>query len=339
MAAGFTSTAASMTVLLASLPLLLLIVLANWATIHGARARTAFNLLLFLVGLALVAVGLVVRFGLPGASGLPDMGGQWLGRDVNGLALAGIGAWVMLTSLRPVRRWAARLLPALVLDSSVHTLALAMAGLLAGSALLTTAPALETLAESGLRATLDQVLAQGLVFVLVAVVGTGLFLRRDAAGVADRLGLQRPTAGQLWTGVRWMVFFVFLQGCISVTWALLSPADAGALNSINQALLGDFDTVWEWFLLAAAAGLGEELFFRGALQPIFGIVPTSIIFAISHVQYGLSPATLTIFLLSLILGIIRKRSNTTVAILVHSGYNFIIGLLSLLALYLEPLTR
>ena len=92
-------------------------------------------------------------------------------------------------------------------------------------------------------------------------------------------------------------------------------------------------------MLAAAAGLSEELLFRGALQPIFGIVPTSLIFAVSHVQYGLSPATLTVFLLSVVLGIIRKRSNTTVAILVHAGYNFILGLLSLLAVYLEPLVR
>ena len=90
-------------------------------------------------------------------------------------------------------------------------------------------------------------------------------------------------------------------------------------------------------MLAAAAGLSEELLFRGALQPIFGIVPTSLIFAVSHVQYGLSPATLTVFLLSVVLGIIRKRSNTTVAILVHAGYNFVLGLLSLLAVYLEPL--
>ena len=132
-----------------------------------------------------------------------------------------------------------------------------------------------------------------------------------------------------------MVFFVFLQGCISATWTLLDPTQAAQLSSVNEALLGDFDTVWEWFLLAAAAGLGEELLFRGALQPIFGLIPTSIIFAVSHVQYGLTPATLAIFLLSLILGIIRQRSNTTVAILVHAGYNFILGLLSLLAVYLQ----
>ena len=116
-----------------------------------------------------------------------------------------------------------------------------------------------------------------------------------------------------------------------------SPDEALQVSGLNETLLGNFDTVGEWLLLAAAAGLSEELLFRGALQPIFGIVPTSLIFAVSHVQYGLSPATLTVFMLSVVLGIIRKRSNTTVAILVHGGYNFTLGLLSLLAVYLEPL--
>ena len=74
---------------------------------------------------------------------------------------------------------------------------------------------------------------------------------------------------------------------------------------------------------------------RRSGRGVFGILPTSLIFAVSHVQYGLSPATLAIFLLSVILGIIRRRSNTTVAIIVHAGYNFILGLISLLAVYLQ----
>jgi len=239
-----------------------------------------------------------------------------------------------------VRLVMGRALPALDADSTVHTLALAAVGYLAGNAALSLGPGtLELLAQSGIQASLVDVLAQQLVFVLAAFVGVGLLIRRDGAALNQRLGLLRPTARQLWTGVRWMIFFVFLQGCIGATWALLAPEQAQQLSGINEALLGNFDTVGEWFVLAAAAGLGEELLFRGALQPIFGIVPTSLIFAISHVQYGLSPATLTVFLLSVVLGIIRKRSNTTVSILVHAGYNFILGLLSLLAVYLQPLVR
>jgi membrane protease YdiL (CAAX protease family) len=122
-------------------------------------------------------------------------------------------------------------------------------------------------------------------------------------------------------------------------WALLDPTQAIETGGINQSLLGDFDTVWEWFLLAVAAGLGEELLFRGALQPVFGILTTSLIFAVSHVQYGFSPAALAILLLSIVLGIIRKRQNTTMAILVHAGYNFVLGLFSLLAVYLQSVAN
>ena len=327
-----------MSIFVAALPLLLLIALANWVTARGsAGARTAFHLGLFLLHLLLLSAGIVLRLRAPDVAALLDLGGLPLDPAFAGAPLIGMGLWGMIVALRPVRLWLARLLPALDAESAVHTLALATIGYLAGNAALTLAPGLELLAESAVEATLLDILSQAAVFVLAAFVGVGLFLRRDGAAAAERLGLQRPTGRQLLTGVIWMVFFVFLQGCVSVTWVLLSPDEALQVSGLNETLLGNFDTVGEWLLLAAAAGLSEELLFRGALQPIFGIVPTSLIFAVSHVQYGLSPATLTVFMLSVVLGIIRKRSNTTVAILVHGGYNFTLGLLSLLAVYLEPL--
>ncbi len=330
-----------MAIFVVGLPILLVMTVANLVTARGSRgARLTFNLLLFAANLLLLGAGLAWWLLPPGAVALPDTGLQLLDQGLGSAALIGMGLWGMLVCLRPVRLVMGRALPALDADSTVHTLALAAVGYLAGNAALSLGPGtLELLAQSGIQASLVDVLAQQLVFVLAAFVGVGLLIRRDNAALNERLGLLRPTAGQLWTGVRWMVFFVFLQGCIGVTWALLDPQQAQQLSGINETLLGNFDTVWEWFLLAAAAGLGEELLFRGALQPIFGIVPTSLIFAISHVQYGLSPATLTVFLLSVVLGIIRKRSSTTVAILVHGGYNFILGLLSLLAVYLQPLVR
>jgi membrane protease YdiL (CAAX protease family) len=330
-----------MSLLLISLPVLLIIAVANVVTARGsAGARLAFNLILFLVNVLLVAGGLALSLLPPERLNLAGAGLPGLNQGRSGAVMIGMGLWGMAASLTPVRRALARLLPAVEPESAVHTLALAMVGYLAGNAALSAAPGvLEALVESGVEASLVDVLAQQLVFVLAAFAGVGLFTRRDNAALNERLGLWRPSARQIWTGVRWMVFFVFLQACIGATWTLLDPARAEQLGGLNEALLGDFDTVWEWFLLAAAAGLGEELLFRGALQPVFGIVPTSLIFAVSHVQYGLSPATLTVFLLSVVLGIIRKRSNTTVAILVHAGYNFILGLLSLLAVYLEPLAR
>ena len=323
-----------MSILLVSLPVLAVIVVANLIAARGSNgARLAFHLLLFVANGLLFVAGLALIL-LPARLMALPAELQALGGS-GGPALVGMGLWGMVATLKPARRALARLLPALEPESPVHTLALVAVGYLLGNAAVSLSPgALDALA-AGVNVTLVDVLSQQLAFVLAAFAGVGLLTRRDGQALNQRLGLTRPTAGQVWTGVRWMVFFVFLQGCISATWTLLDPTQAAQLSSVNEALLGDFDTVWEWFLLAAAAGLGEELLFRGALQPIFGLIPTSIIFAVSHVQYGLTPATLAIFLLSLILGIIRQRSNTTVAILVHAGYNFILGLLSLLAVYLQ----
>ena len=321
-----------MAVLLISLPILGLIVVANLlARRQDGAGRLPFNLFLFLFSALLLAGAIALRFLPLDAAVLPDLGLQLADRGLSAASLAGIGLWGMLVSLKPVRRALARVLPALDPESPVHTLALAAVGYLLGNAAISLAPgALEMLAEAEIEATLLDVLAQQAVFMLAAALGAGWLTRRNGVAIRERLGLARPTSRQLASGAAWMLFFVFLQGCISTVWVLVDSSQAEQLSGINEALLGNFDTVWEWFLLAAAAGLGEELLFRGALQPIFGILPTSLIFAVSHVQYGLTPATVAIFLLAVILGIIRKRSNTTVAILVHAGYNFILGLITLL---------
>lgn len=330
-----------MSILLLGIPLLLLIWLANVITYADRpSSRLLFNLGLFIAS-ALVLVGALALAYLP-AETLAQLEAQGLGPGLLGTgtgALMGAGLWGMLVTISPIRRGLARIIPNLDPDSAVHSLALVASGFLIANSLISLSPeGYAALAESAVTPTVIDVVAQQLLFVLVAFFGVGLLTRRrDGQALNERLGLVRPTVGQLLMGVRWMVFFVFLQAAIGATWSLLSPQDAQQLSSLNETLLGDFDTVWEWFVLAAAAGLGEELLFRGALQPVYGIFLTSVVFALSHVQYGLSPATLTVFLLSVVLGIIRQRSNTTVAIFVHAGYNFILGLLSLLVVYLQPL--
>ena len=327
-----------MPIFLVGLPVLAVIYIANLIADRGGHgARLTFNLLLFLANSLLVIAGLALRF-LPVESLETSVLAGLIPESASAAAsLVLMGLWGMLTCLKPVRQGLARAVPAFDPESPVHTLAFVAIGYLMGNAAFSLAPgALDALAEAGLEVTLLDVLSQQFLFVAAAFLGVGFLSRRDGLSLRQRLGLVRPTARQLLGGMGWMLFFVFLQGCISFTWTLFDSAQVEQLSGINKTMLGSFDTIWEWFLLAAAAGLGEELLFRGALQPIFGIVPTSIIFAVSHVQYGLTPATLAIFLLSVVLGIIRKRHNTTVAIIVHAGYNFTLGLLSLLAVYLQP---
>ena len=73
-------------------------------------------------------------------------------------------------------------------------------------------------------------------------------------------------------------------------------------------------------LVSTAVGVGEEVVFRGALQPRLGVVLSSLVFAATHVQYQL-PGVAMIFLLSLALGVLRRRTSTTFTACVHAFYD------------------
>jgi len=158
-------------------------------------------------------------------------------------------------------------------------------------------------------------------YVLLAFASVGFLVRRDLPQTLVRLGLTAPRLRDL--------------GLIA--------AGAGALFAINtgaEALQhGLFRASWEHdrhineqlvrgvttplaVLIGITAGVGEEITLRGALQPRLGIVLTSLLFAALHVQYSWF-GMLTIFAIGLVLGVLRARANTTVAIAVHGIYDMI----------------
>jgi membrane protease YdiL (CAAX protease family) len=61
----------------------------------------------------------------------------------------------------------------------------------------------------------------------------------------------------------------------------------------------------EIFLLAVSSALGEELFFRGALLPVVGLLPSSVLFALMHVraQWRFLPWTVMAFIMGLAMGL------------------------------------
>ncbi len=317
--------------------LILIIVLANLvAESDDKNIHRVYTLLLIVFNGLVVLLGLLAVVAAPlllsnlAAFELPDL-------DIvtAGWSLFFIGLWGLLVSLQPTRRLLGRIMP-LDPSSPVHTLALVLAGYLVGNTLLTLVlGGLEELAETAVAVTVADVVIQQLAFVAVAFAGVGVIMRRDPQATLKRLGLVRPTAAQLLIGLAWIAILVFMQGLAGGIWAWLNPDLAATLEGLNESLLGDFDTVGEWLILALAAGIGEEILFRGAIQPVFGLGITSLLFAVVHVQYGFTPITVVVFLIGIILGLIRKRYNTTTAIFVHVGYNFTLGLLSLLAVYLE----
>lgn len=327
-----------MPLVLALIFLFTLIFLANIATASPDKslanmlnwALLGLNLLIFLLGLGL----LLVRPGDLAAAGMET--GLTDFRPA-GSTFLGIAIWGVLATLPELRRWLARWLP-IDPESAVHTLALVLCGFLLGNSLISLSQGgLESLAETASATSIWEVIASEALFALTAIAGVGIFIRRSGYKTLERLGLTRPTGKQLLRGLGWVLVLVVLQALAGAIWLALNPEQAELLDSVNSSLLGDIDTVWEWFLLALAAALGEEMLFRGALQPIFGLWATSLLFAVAHVNYGVTPATAVVFVIGLVLGIIRQRSSTSVSIFVHFNYNFLLGLLALLAPYLEQL--
>jgi hypothetical protein len=325
-------------ILIAGIGIIGIILLANVLVVRGrSKEQAAFNWILLLLNLPILFISLVFLF-------IPlDLLGQMLAAlnpDFSYLRSAGFillltAVWGILVTLPFVRRGLARIMP-LDPGSSVHTLALIMTGYLIGqSALALSQGGLDGLAETAIPTSIALFVISELLFAVVALFGVGFLVRRNGKLLATRLGLEKPTARHLLIGVGWIILLVVLQAIAGIAWALLNPEQAEIMDSLNSLLLSNIDTIWEWFILALAAGVGEELLFRGALQPVFGLGFTAVIFAVVHIQYGFSPILLFIVFLAIILGLIRRYYNTTIAIFVHVGYDFTLGLLALLAVYLE----
>jgi len=165
-------------------------------------------------------------------------------------------------------------------------------------------------------------LSGGLVgYAVLALAGVGLLVRRDWRATFERLGLRAPgTAELLVVPAGVLALWLFNAGSESLQrsvfpalWASDQRFTETLARSMGPGLI---------VLLGLSAGVGEEITLRGALQPKLGIVLTSLLFAVLHVQYSWY-GVLSIFFFGLILGLIRLRSSTTACIVVHAVYNML----------------
>ncbi len=168
--------------------------------------------------------------------------------------------------------------------------------------------------------------------LLIPVLGVGLFLRRGWRQTLDRLGLKKPSLLGVGVAIISTMGLVFTLMVISFIW--LQAVGEETFNRQTQAsdaLAESINTLGLAFMVAFTAGVGEEIAFRGALQPIFGFWFASVMFVIGHTQYTLTPAALIILLVTLTFGLIRKYLDTTTSIMTHFLYNFTILAFALLS--------
>ncbi len=179
---------------------------------------------------------------------------------------------------------------------------------------------------------LGDILLEQVLWISASVLGVGYLLRRSGAQTLARLGLRLPTVQDFnWgIGIGLLLFgFVIVLGVI---WTQsVSPQELQQQTAASEQLAQSFNSLPLALIISITVAIGEEIFFRGALQPVFGIWLTSIYFAALHTQYTLTPATLMIVVTALGLGWLRRRYSTSASIVGHFVYNFVQLALAIIA--------
>lgn len=269
-------------------------------------------------------VGLYLVFGFPGlllaVAGLAFAvyGREW------GLILLAVGLGLALPLLRPVRRAFAAVTPLDAnspVDMTGLSLLLALIGFFVVSLGLNPEPPDENITV-GVEDLVVQVLAE----VALAYAAVGWWFHRDSRQAGERLGLRWPTVRGWMAALGFVVLGFVVNGVAGVLTQWLQPEFYADIERVTDDITSGVQNPGGALVLGLSAGIGEELLLRGALQPRFGIVLTSVFFALLHTQYGFSIVMVGLFATGVLLGLERKYFGTVAAIVTHTIFNALVVL-------------
>ena len=153
----------------------------------------------------------------------------------------------------------------------------------------------------------------------LALAGVGFGLTRGFRESVARLGVRSIPRRQLVIAVVVAALFQVMVGGLEYLESVLLPS----VHALEDRFGYQFVGLPPWVgavLTSISAGVGEEVLFRGALQPRLGIVLTALLFGALHVQYQV-PGMIVIVLIGIGLGIVKERTSTSCCILVHVLYD------------------
>jgi membrane protease YdiL (CAAX protease family) len=168
-----------------------------------------------------------------------------------------------------------------------------------------------------------------LAFVALAYVAVGYRNYRNGEEATARLGISRPTTHQILIGLVAVVPAFILSMVGSALTAIFQPDVVDNLERNIDNLTAGVQNPVGAIILGLSSGIGEEVLFRGALQPRFGIVLTSLFWVLLHTQYDVTWVMFGLLLLGFLLGYIRNRYGTVAAIITHAVYNTLVVLLQM----------
>lgn len=275
-------------------------------------------------------MGLYLLFGMPGV--LLSIAGLALlvnGTEGGWFAI-GIGLGLSLPLLKPVRRALAAVTPMdpeSPIDYSGLAIILSVASFLWFTLILSD-DAVE-IAETSSGEIMTSLLFNLAAFLAFAYVAVGYRNYRNGEEATARLGLTKPTAEQVLTGLVAVIpaFIFSIIGSILTT--VFQPEVADRLGENIDNLTSGVQNPIGALMLGLSAGIGEEVLFRGALQPRFGIGITTLFWVLLHTQYELTWVMLGLALMGVLLGWLRNRYGTVAAIVTHAVYNTLVVLLQM----------
>jgi membrane protease YdiL (CAAX protease family) len=169
---------------------------------------------------------------------------------------------------------------------------------------------------------------QAFLLVVLSLFGAGWLVKRSFPQTLQRLGLTRLTGRE----VGWSLLLVIGAFAVSIASSLLvqwlQPDLHDRIQENLRLTTDEIDSVWGAVGFGMMTGVSEELLFRGALQPRFGVIFTAFVFALVHMQYGASFVTVGVFGVGVLLGLERKHMNTTACVITHAVYNMLVALIS-----------
>lgn len=162
------------------------------------------------------------------------------------------------------------------------------------------------------------------------IFAVGWLTERTWKEALTRLGFVKPTLRQVVIGIVTAIFMVLLVRVLSsgidivwgaMGWQKTNAEVFGKLIAFAMSPIGAL-------VVAVTAGLGEELAVRGVLQPKLGIVLSNLFFTSLHaVQYNFD-GLIVVFMVGTVMGILRRRTNTSTSAIAHGTYDLILLLLA-----------
>jgi membrane protease YdiL (CAAX protease family) len=270
-------------------------------------------------------VGLYLLFGIP--AGLLLIAGLAVlanGDRVLSTLLLLVGLGLGLPLLRPFREALARVTPldpASPVDMAGLCIVLGMLGLFVANSL---APAAEAPPNADLIPSIGilELIVQAALFAAIAYIAVGYPYWRDLGDATARLGIVVPNPRAVGIAIVATFACFVVSGLAGFVAQQLEPGLSEALDEVVNQMTAQVQNPLGAIILGASAGIGEEAIFRGALQPRYGLVLPSLLFAMLHgPQYGFNVALIGLFGVSIILGLERRYLNTSAAMITHALYN------------------